>query len=115
MNRTGKILAISVLAGAGLGLAGGILWYRAQAAPCHSLEEVLWLVDDAGRLHSPTSAPVREVLVRWAAAGVDIHSRTWSSEVFLNASAEPDVIAKTFRIGPPVEAAQLDAGPRAGK
>ena len=112
MNRTAKILAVSLLAGTVFGVAGGVLWYRAQTGPRYALEEVLWLVDRDGRLHAPTSAPVRAILARWSKLGVDIHSKIWSSEVFLNGSTDPDVIVKTFRRGPPVDGANLDPGPR---
>lgn len=112
MNRTAKILAVSLLAGTILGVAGGVFWFRPQAGPRFALEEVLWLVDRAGRLHGPASAPVQAILARWAGLGVDIHSKSWSSEVFLNESADPDVVAKTFRLGAPLDGAPLNPGPR---
>ena len=112
MNRTAKILAVSLWAGTVLGVAGGVFWQRTQTGPRYALEEVLWLVDRDGRLHGPTSAPVRAVLARWDGLGVDIHSKSWSSEVFLNESADPDVVAKTFRLGAPVDGAHLNPGPR---
>lgn len=112
MNRTAKILAVSLLAGTVLGVAGGVFWFRTQTGPRYALEEVLWLVDRDGRLHGPASAPVQAILAHWAGLGVDIHSKSWSSEVFLNGSADPDVVAKTFRLGVPVDGADLNPGPR---
>ncbi len=115
MARWRKLVAAAVLAGTAIGLAGGVLWHRGHAGPRYSLAEALWLVDRAGRLHAPTSAPVQAVLARWAGHGVDIRSKAWSREVFLNESADPDVVAKTFRLGPPVDGAFLDPGPRRGE
>ena len=115
MNRTAKILAVSILAGTVLGVAGGVFWFRTQIGPRYALEEVLWLVDRDGRLHGPASDPVQAILARWAGLGVDIHSKAWGSEVFINESADPDVVAKTYRLGPPVDGALLNPGPRREK
>lgn len=113
MKRTWKTVGWAALAGAALGVAGGAAFYQIYAPPKRSLEQSLWIIDPEGRFHSPTSEYTRAELERLSRAGAHVRAKEWGGEVFLNQSADPDVVAKTFRMGPPVDGARLDPGPRA--
>ena len=113
MKRTRKIAGWAALAGVAIGIAGGAAHYQAHEPSKRSLEESLWIIDPEGRFHSPTSDYTRAALEQLSRAGAPIRAEEWGGEVFLNQSADPDVVAKTFRMGPPVDGARLDPGPRA--
>ena len=112
MKRTWKIGWSAALAGVVLGVAGGAVFYAVHS-PKRSLEESLWIIDPAGRFHSPTSEYTRAALEQLSRAGAHVRVKEWGGDVFINQSADPDVISKTFRMGPPVDGARLDPDSRA--
>jgi hypothetical protein len=87
-----KIVAGATLGGTVIAIAGGLLIARLTDPKYRSLDEVLWVIDNKGALLSPTSALTRNVLNTLADAGIDIETRDWHSDVFMNFSSQPDMV-----------------------